>query len=203
MIGLLKGYVVSTAKNSLILDVNGVGYSLLVPEFTLKEISRETQVTLYTYLQVRDDALVLYGFSSLDEKALFERIISVSGAGPKTALAILSAMRPVEFLRAVIEGNKPALTKIPGIGKKTADRLLLELKDIGKEFDIAWEAEQSMPVPSGGILQDAVEALISLGYNLGEAEQMVNQAHAMIGDTFDLQKIIKTALSTKSVKSEV
>lgn len=200
MIGLLKGYVVSTAKNSLILDVNGVGYSLLVPEFTLKEISRETQVTLYTYLQVRDDALVLYGFSSLDEKALFERIISVSGAGPKTALAILSAMRPVEFLRAVIEGNKPALTKIPGIGKKTADRLLLELKDIGKEFDIAWEAEQSMPVPSGGILQDAVEALISLGYNLGEAEQMVNQAHAMIGDTFDLQKIIKTALSTKSVK---
>lgn len=198
MIVTLQGRIVDIQDTYVVLDVNGIGFEVNVTSSVLRNLPPiGDDFRVYTYLQVREDAMVLYGFSSWDERRLFQQITSVTGIGPKTGLGILSAVTPIEFVRAVEQRQLEVLTRIPGIGKKTAERLVLELKD--KFKGTSWEGEEEeemMPIAPGGILQDAEDALIALGYSAGEAEYMVQTAHAILGDTNDLQELLKLALSS-------
>ena len=199
MIVTLRGRITDIQDAYIILDVKGVGYGLNVTSSVLKNMPAVGQELLvYTHLQVREDAMVLYGFSSWDERRLFQQIISVTGIGPKTGLGILSTVTPIEFVRAVEQRQLEVLTQIPGIGKKTAERLVLELKD--KFTGTVWEGtdEDIIPIAPGGILQDARDALIALGYSASESEYMVQTAHAALGDTHDLQELLKQALASNT-----
>jgi Holliday junction DNA helicase RuvA len=169
-------------------NVNGVGFKLSVPTGVLSEfgaVGRE--VKLYTHLHVREDDLSLFGFGSLDELRLFETLISVSGLGPKTAMAMLSAMSADQVAMAIASGSVEMLTTIPGIGKKTADRLILELKDkVGGVL---------ISSPAGRAAQenaDVVSALVSLGYSVQETSRAVNALPA--GKKLTLEEKIKLTL---------
>lgn len=200
MIAMLRGEIISQEENIVLLDVNGVGYQLLLSGAALDMVrTTQGQVCFYTYLQLKDDGASLYGFNSSDEKWLFQKIITVSGVGPKLAQGILLIMNYQQFISAIQQGDRLALTKIPGIGKKIADRLILELSDVlGKVELSGWELDEEMPLPKNNMLQDALSALEALGYSTKEAEEMVRQAVATLGDTEDLQVVLKAALSLAS-----
>lgn len=195
MIVSLKGRLEDITEDSIILDVQGIGYEILVTGAVRQVLPPlKQELHLYTYLHVRDDALVLYGFSSWEERNLFHRIIGIAGIGPKTAVAILSNIGPRDFVRAVQQKQLDVLTGLPGIGKKTGERILLELKDKFKHTAWADEDEDPPPAP-GGILEDATEALIALGYNRNEAVRMVRSVRHQLSENYDLQELLKTALA--------
>lgn len=179
MIGRLKGIVLAKKAPDLLLDVNGVGYELQAPMSTFYQLPAPGQgVVLHTHLVVREDAHLLFGFYDEQERALFRALIKVSGVGPKVALAILSGVTADEFVRLVRHDDDTALTRIPGIGKKTAERLLLEMRDRLKDWqspassDAAAGAPQ--PVSAGNaVSEDAETALIALGYKPAEAARMI------------------------------
>jgi Holliday junction DNA helicase RuvA len=155
------------------------------------------ELFIHTYLHVQDDAMVLYGFSSLEERSLFREIISISGIGPKKAIGMLSSIGPSEFIRAVQERQLSVLTSLPGIGKKTAERILLELKD--KFKDPVWDQAEHEPAATRtDIVDDAVDALIALGYSQAEALHMVISAKDKLTDNDDLQELLKLALASNS-----
>jgi Holliday junction DNA helicase RuvA len=176
MIGRLQGKVLSKQAPDLLLDVQGVGYELLVPLNTFFEIPDIGElVTLHTHFVVREDAQQLYGFSQLEERLLFRHLIKVNGVGPKMALAILSGMSVKEFSRCVQKDEVLTLVKIPGVGKKTAERLLIEMRDkINKITDTSAEANEE-PLTQD-ISLEAESALIALGYKPQDAAKMVNRA---------------------------
>ena len=183
MIGRLRGTLVEKQPPHLIVDVNGLGYELEVPMTTLYRLpSVGEPVTLYTHLVVREDAQLLYGFYEKRERELFRELIRLNGVGPKLALALMSGLDVEELVRCVQAQDASALVKIPGVGKKTAERLLVELKDRFK----AWETTPSMfelvptgpngarpAAPASSAETDAVSALISLGYKPQEASRAV------------------------------
>jgi Holliday junction DNA helicase RuvA len=175
MIGRLQGKVLSKQAPDLLLDVQGVGYELLVPLNTFFEIPDIGElVTLHTHFVVREDAQQLYGFSQLEERLLFRHLIKVNGVGPKMALAILSGMSVKEFSRCVQKDEVLTLVKIPGVGKKTAERLLIEMRDkINKITDTSAEANEE-PLTQD-ISLEAESALIALGYKPQDAAKMVNR----------------------------
>lgn len=188
MIASLKGVIDAISKDSMIVNVNGIGFKLSVPTSVLSElgvVGRE--IKLYTHMHVREDDLSLYGFGSLDELRLFETLISVSGLGPKTAMGMLSAMSADQLAMAIASGSVEMLTTIPGIGKKTADRLILELKDkVGGVM---------ISTPAGRATQenaDVVTALVSLGYTAQETARAVNALPT--GQKLKLEEKIKLAL---------
>jgi Holliday junction DNA helicase RuvA len=180
VIGRLRGTLAEKQPPHLILDVNGLGYELEVPMTTLYRLPvvGET-VTLHTHLVVREDAQLLYGFYERRERELFRELIRLNGVGPKLALALMSGLDVDELVRCVQAQDTSALVKIPGVGKKTAERLLVELKDRFK----AWETTPSLfqlvpngpqgPAPVNTAETDAVSALISLGYKPQEASRAV------------------------------
>lgn len=201
MIVSLKGRLLEVLDGSVVLDVQGVGYEVHVTGSVLKALpplGEELQVQ--TYLQVRDDSMVLYGFSSWEERSLFLKIIGVAGIGPKSGLGILSNISPQGFVQAVQSRDLKTLTSLPGIGKKTGERILLELKDAFT--DLSWSAPsvEEPPIMPGGILEDAVEALIALGYTAGEAERMVRLAEPHLTESYDLQELLKVALAQNGQK---
>lgn len=198
MIALLQGKVISREDNEIILDVNGIGYHIYLTGAALAKISIGDEiVSFYTHMQVKDDGLTLYGFASADEKRLFQRVITVSGAGPRTALNILLTLSANQFIAAVNQGDRKTLTTVSGVGKKTADRLILELKDVVGEADSSdeWDLNGDLPLASVGINQDAISALVTLGYSGEEAETLVAEANSKLNDPSDLQELIKAALS--------
>lgn len=163
MIGFLEGKVAEKADGAVVVAVGGTGYEVLVPAQTLVRLpSPGKQVRLFTRLQVRDDSMVLYGFSSPDERGLFDHLITVSGVGPKVALAILSVLTPVALRRAVASGDAAALTLVPGVGKKVAGRVILDLKD-----RIASGGEMA----AAGPMAEVREALLALGLTAQEARE--------------------------------
>ena len=175
MIGLLRGIILQKQTPDLLLDVGGVGYELLASLTTfidLPEVNNE--VTLYTHLIVREDAHTLYAFSSANERALFRILLKVNGVGPKMALAIVSGMTSNEFAQRVHNNDVTGLTKLPGVGKKTAERLIIEMRDrLPKPSDqTEIEGMTSIPVIRN-IENEAVEALLALGYKPTQASQMV------------------------------
>ena len=188
MIASLQGIIDAISKDSMIVNVNGIGFKLSVPTSVLSELGAVgREVKLYTHMHVREDDLSLYGFSSVDELRLFETLISVSGLGPKTAMGMLSAMSADQLAMAIASGSVEMLTTIPGIGKKTADRLILELKDkVGSVM---------ISTPSGRAAQenaDVVTALVSLGYTVVETARAVNSLPT--GKKLSLEEKIKLAL---------
>lgn len=177
MIGHLRGRLVDKQPNRLLVDVGGVGYELNVPLSTFYELGDPgSNVALRVHTHVREDALALFGFATKLELDVFERLIAISGVGPRLALAVLSGIEPPDLVRAVRQGDVARLTRIPGVGKKTAERIGLELKDrLPPELEVADQDE--VPAAAGGDDRDDVlSALLNLGYHRPLAERAVEAA---------------------------
>jgi Holliday junction DNA helicase RuvA len=177
MIAHLRGRLLEKHPNRVIVDVNGVGYDVHVPLSTFYEMAETgEEIALRIHTHVREDALLLYGFATRLELQIFERLISVSGIGPKLALAVLSGIEPNELVSAIRTANVVRLTGIPGIGKKIAERIGLELKDKMASF-VPAEMTASQTTPTGETLRDDVlSALMNLGYHRPLAERAVDSA---------------------------
>jgi Holliday junction DNA helicase RuvA len=160
MISFLRGRFVEKTPTHVWMDVNGVGYELHISLNTFSKVQQKEEGLLYTILLIREDAHLLYGFSDLSERDLFQQLISVSGVGASTARVMLSYLKPEELVQAIVQGNVKALESIKGIGKKTAERLVLELKD--KLAKIAPVSNNS-PLINNSLQQDALNALTALG----------------------------------------
>ncbi len=173
MIAFLTGRVAGKSAGSALLDVGGVGYRLLMSTRSLSSLPAEgDSVTVHTYLHVREDELTLYGFENDDERVLFETLIGVSGVGPKVALAVLSALRPDALRSAVASDDVAVLSSVPGVGKKTAQRLALELKDKLDLPDLAAGARG----PRAAAVAEARDALLSMGFTAVEAAAALRDA---------------------------
>ena len=193
MIGFIKGNVDYLANDHCIVDNNGIGYRIFMPFGQLSLLKVGQEVKAFTYLAVRDDALLLYGFLTRDYYSLFLQLISVSGVGPKVALGMLSAAKPDEFYLAIQSRDLKFLTKLPGIGKKTAERLLLELKDkIGSTDGDDLDFVDSTGTLTGTVVDDAMAALVTLGYTNSEIIPVIKQIQNR--DTMTSEEIIRQAL---------
>jgi Holliday junction DNA helicase RuvA len=166
MISRLRGRPVARSADSLVLDVNGVGYLVFATPSAFRKADGADEVAVETHLHVRDDALQLYGFADAEERALFEQLLSVSGVGPKVALAIVSGSSPAELRRAIALEDLARFMAIPGIGKKTAQRVVLELKE-----KLAAGTPAAVAAPAEAPHLVAREALVELGFSVVEAEQ--------------------------------
>ncbi len=195
MIGRLRGEIVHKQPPRLLLDVHGVGYELEAPMSTFYNLpATGEQVTLLTHLVVREDAQVLYGFASEAERGLFRGLLKVSGVGPKVALAILSGMSAQEFGRCVRGDDVAALTRLPGVGKKTAERLIVEMRDrLGAASVSVSSAARTGGLPVGALTpaEEATSALEALGYRPQDALRMVK---AVPCEGLGSEEIIRAAL---------
>ncbi len=197
MITFLHGKLVESLPTQVVVDVNGLGYEALIPLSSYNKLpSPGHDVKLLTQLVVREDAHTLYGFMSADERDLFRLLIhTVSGIGPKTALNVLSGMNPVAFRGAVANGDVKALSQISGVGRKTAERIVVELKDkIGMAG--AWEAISAKRALSADEqkINDAVLALIALGFKQIEAHDAVRGAQAVLGPQAGVEELVRACL---------
>ncbi|HVT15900.1 MAG TPA: Holliday junction branch migration protein RuvA [Thermoanaerobaculia bacterium] len=175
MIGYLEGTLLRSTPERLLLEVRGVGYEVHIPLSTYYEVERaggQGPVRLFIHTHVREDALALFGFWSEREKLLFEKLIGVSGIGPRLARVILSGMAPDDLLAALAAGDLGRLATIPGVGKKTAERMVLELREKMRELAAAELPAQAPPPPD----HDVVSALVNLGYRTTQAERAVADA---------------------------
>lgn len=199
MIGRLRGEIVAKQPPRLLLDVNGVGYDLESPMSTFYDLPAVgEQVTLITHFAVREDAQNLYGFLRESDRALFRNLLKVTGVGARMALAILSGMDARRFALCVQQQDITALTRLPGIGKKTAERLVMEMRDrvdIPAEGLQAKAAEPMVGAAQGSALEDAVSALVALGYKPVEANRM---ARAVDDGATTSEEIIRAALKLVS-----
>ncbi len=186
MIGFLRGRVLDKQPNRVIIDVQGVGYDLVVPLSTYYEIGDEgAEVALRVHTHVREEALQLYGFQTLLEQQLFERLISISGIGPKLAVAVLSGIETRELITAVQRGDVARLTRVPGVGKKTSERIVLELKDRLAQLTMPADTP-AVEVRGGRVREDLLSALQNLGYHRPLAEKAVDTVLAVEGEpTFE------------------
>lgn len=198
MIGRIRGIIVEKQPPHLLVDVGGVGYELQAPMTTFYRLPPVGQeVVLHTHLQVREDAHVLYGFHDGCERELFRELLKVNGVGPKLALAILSGMEPDVFVKCVQEHNYNALTRLPGVGKKTAERLLIEMRDRLDSWapnfgSVGVAISTSLAPQASSALQDAESALIALGYKPQEASKAVSAVKE--GDQQSSEDLIRLAL---------
>lgn len=198
MIGRLRGKIIQKQPPQLLIDVQGVGYEVDAPMSTFYQLPNIGEdVTLHTHLVVREDAQLLYGFASDSERSLFRSLIKINGVGAKLALTILSGMNAQEFIHCIQDNDASALVRLPGIGKKTAERLIIELRDRLKDElpetgvntgqTMSAMSAQSSSSPAG----DAVSALIALGYKAQEASRMVRSIDA---EGKDVEDIIRLSL---------
>lgn len=199
MIGWLQGTIVLKQANHVIINVGGVGYEVSVPISVIETLTQGQTAELFIHHAVREDGQYLYGFSTLTQRSLFREIIRISGIGPKLGLLILSGFTVEGLVTAIREQNSSALVQLPGIGKKTAERLLIELKDrVGANaaaFGIS--TETAALTYTAGAAQEALEALIALELKPSEATKLVDAAIKQLGDTADTAAIIKTAFALK------
>ena len=194
MIAFLKGRLVQRDPTFVVVDVQGVGYQLQISLQTFSEIKEQENVMLYTHLNIREDAHVLFGFSSLTEKKLFQQLISVNGVGPSTAIVMLSYLNSNELKTAIVREDVASLQAIKGIGGKTAQRVIIELKDKLKKE--SWE--ESQPAISLGahntMRNEALSALLTLGLPKAAAEKSVDTVLKKSGNTITLEDLVKQAL---------
>lgn len=196
MIGFVQGKVDAISEDNVVIDTGGIGYNVRISAKTAQELPGIGQeIRLYTYTSVREDGISLFGFLSRDSLDIFKKIITVNGIGPKGGLAVLSVMSADELKFAIISGNAQAITKAPGIGKKTAERVILDLKDkiSVEDTQIRKEISSYDGLPQTGKAQsEAVEALTALGYSATDALHVVRQIeHA---EEMDVEAILKLAL---------
>jgi Holliday junction DNA helicase RuvA len=190
MISRLSGQLVEKDPEGVVLDVGGVGYRVSAPAGTLSELPTVgEECVLHTRMVVREDAMLLFGFATRDERAAFDALTAVSKVGPKLANSVLSTLSPREISESVARGDVVKLASVPGLGKKTAERLVLELK--GKDLAVFAPMESATPVSNGGgPYMEAREALTGLGYSLEEAEYVLNE----VPPQETVEKYIKEAL---------
>jgi Holliday junction DNA helicase RuvA len=203
MIGRLQGILVEKNAPEILLDVTGVGYELQVPMTSFYELPEINQpATLYTHFVVREDAQLLYGFITKQERALFRLLIKTNGVGPKLALTILSGMTAGEFVSCVERDDIVTLIKLPGVGKKTAERLVVEMRDklkslleasVGSEREFMLQSNYSAPTVEASCEEDAISALISLGYKPAQASRAVSNAFK---EDMNTETLIKVALKS-------
>jgi Holliday junction DNA helicase RuvA len=201
MIGRLKGILVSKTPPFLLVDVQGVGYEVEAPMSTFYQLPAvDSEVTLHTHLIVREDAQILCGFATESERRLFRSLIRITGVGAKLALAILSGMSADEFTRCVQDNDAASLTRLPGVGKKTAERLIIEMRDRLAD----WEGAESAALPDATAQpvapdagREAVSALIALGYRPQEASRMVQLVDS---EGLSSEDIIREALKASISK---
>jgi len=196
MFAYIKGKLTYKFNDYIVVETGGVGYMVFAPLSTVQSIGNVgDEVTVFTYMHVREDAMVLYGFATPDELSMFELLISVSGIGPKAAISLLSSISPSKFALAVITDDVRTLTNVPGIGKKTAQRIILELKDkIKNETFVAVDTgiERESEVSSqDNKWSEAVSALMVLGYTASEANKAVSDVYS---EDMDVETIIKNSL---------
>lgn len=198
MIGLLRGKVIYKQPPELLLEVHGVGYELQASMNTFYHLplDSQTEVTIYTHFIVREDAQTLFGFSSQDERALFRNLLKVTGIGPKMALAIVSGMTAQEFAQLVHAADVTALSRIPGVGKKTAERLIIEMRDrLPKTDAISSPANASKqtntPFTLISPVDEALNALLALGYKPAQASKMIAPLE---NQNLSVEEIIRQAL---------
>ncbi len=196
MIGRIRGILAATEPPDILLDVAGVGYELQVPMTTLYELPDiGSELCLFTHFVVREDAQLLYGFLHERDRALFRHLIKVNGVGPKMGLAIMSGMDTDTFVRCVQREESATLVQIPGVGKKTADRLLVEMGDKLKDWLLKLDSAASAVAGSGrDIMAEAESALVALGYKRAEAGKAV--AAANDGDIDKSEDLIRRALQS-------
>lgn len=202
MIGRLAGEIISKKPPQILIDVNGVGYEVEAPMTTFYELpDAGNKVVLLTHMVVREDAQLLYGFATESERAMFRMLIRINGVGPKLGITILSGITSTELSRCVAENDVSTLVKLPGVGKKTAERLVIELKDRLKDL---------APVKTGSIsvidhmpgfkspIDDAISALVALGYKASEAGRMVKSVDV---ENQSSEDIIRLALQSMAVNN--
>ena len=194
MIAFLKGKLAEALPTQVVIDVNGVGYEVLIPLSSFDKLPMPGgEVTLLTHLAIRDDAHVLYGFSTETERDLFRLLIRhVSGIGPKLALNVLSGTTPASFRAAVAHGDVKALSCISGVGKKTAERIVVELKD--KLGDEAALTSGAAPTADAQKMADAISALIALGSKPKDAQDAIRAAITMLGPDQPVDALVRAAL---------
>jgi Holliday junction DNA helicase RuvA len=194
MIAFLKGKLVQREPTFVVVDVQGVGYQLHISLQTFSDIKEQENVMLYTHLNIREDAHVLFGFSSLAEKKLFQQLISVNGVGPSTAIVMLSYLNSNELKTAIVREDAASLQAIKGIGGKTAQRVIIELRDKLKKE--TWE--ESQPAislgPHNTMRNEALSALLTLGLPRAAAEKSVDTVLKKSGNTITLEDLVKQAL---------
>ena len=188
MIGYLTGKIILSKPTQILLDVNGVGYTVKISINTFERISGKDTVSLFIYTNVKEDAITLFGFYSEAEKEMFELLISINGVGPKSALSLLSGISTDDLKQAIITNNIERIVAVPGIGRKTAERLILELKN--KVRDIK---EEGLTPTKPSAHKEAIAALTTLGYNLASSEKAVNKILSELPEC-GIEELIKRTL---------
>lgn len=198
MYAYIRGKLEARGSDHIVIDAGGVGYMIYTSQTTLAEAARlepGREFKAYTHLHVREDAMDLYGFATYEELSLFRMLLTVSGVGPKVALSLLSAVSPSKFSLAVITDDVKTLTKAPGVGSKTAQRIILELRDKLKKEQLDARAAAGADLPQlpkeGSRLSEAVSALMVLGYTQAEANRAVASVYS---DELELEEIVRKAL---------
>jgi Holliday junction DNA helicase RuvA len=193
MIGYLEGPIQSLEPDRVVVMAGGVGYVVNIPLSTYYKLEASKTASLQIHTHVREDALALFGFSTTEEKTTFEKLIAISGIGPRLAQVILSGIDVHELAAAVAKGDVRRLSSIPGVGKKTSERLCLELRD---KLAFGAPPESKTPLPPRSTTQDdAVSALVNLGYKPAIAEGAVKAAREALGDDVEFSKLLRSALS--------
>ena len=190
MIGYLHGKIISKKPTKLLIDVNGVGYIVNISISTFEKLADKEETSLYTYLSVRESAMDLFGFYTMAEKEMFELLIGVSGIGPKSAQTILSGIQIEDLKDALKSGNVSRLISIPGIGRKTAERMVIELRD---KVESVVEIIDGVSFAKSSVPSDAIAALVNLGYNQKVAERMIRAISDKTPD-ISIEELIKEAL---------
>lgn len=189
----IKGTLVQKSDNYIVVDANGIGYMINTSLTTLSSVGASgSEVTIYTYLNVREDAMELYGFSAQEEKNMFIHLISVSGVGPKAALNMLSVASPAKLAAAVVTNDVKTITKASGVGPKLAQRVILELKDKLKTEELGIEEDMDVSLDMSDNRSEAISALVVLGYSSQDAQKAVSKVDASL----EVEEIIKKALGS-------
>lgn len=192
MIARLSGTLAAKHVQRLVIDVGGVGYDVVVPLSTVYTLGDPgARVTLRIHTHVREDALQLYGFGTELEQALFERLINVSGIGPRVAIAVLSGIEPPELVRAIGQSDVARLTRIPGVGRKTAERLVVELRD--RLPELTGVEPKAAEAPGDEVRDDVLSALANLGYQRGAAEKAVDKVLAQ-AESREFESVLRESL---------
>ncbi len=194
MIALIRGHLIQKNPGYVLVETNGIGYQLFVSLTTFYDLPEsERDVVLHAHTHVREDLLQLYGFSTLLEKELFQILISVSGIGPKLALNILSGITPLELVHSLGSGDMARLISIPGVGRKTAERMILDLRDKAQKIQSREAFPRTDRRPPDDMAEDVVSALVNLGYKKGQAEKAVESILRQTPD-ITLERALKARL---------
>ena len=198
MIGYLRGIIRQVETDSILLDVGGVGYEVHMPLSAIQNLPIEGEpLEIYTHMHVREDAQALFGFGQVVDRNMFRALITISKVGPRIALSILSELKVSELIACVELNDTRSLEKVPGIGAKTAEKLLLELRDKVKQFPLDNTTDGDTEIAGGGTVREATEALVELGFSNREARQAVLAAYDS-ADATTTQQLIRDSLASLS-----